>query len=58
MTKPPTKVVHRDSGTGEFVTKKYADTHKKTTEREHVPAPPPPPPPPPPKPKAPTKPRK
>lgn len=42
MTKPPTKVVHRDSGTGEFVTKKYADTHKKTTEREHVPAPPPP----------------
>ena len=39
MAKTPTKVVHRDSGTGEFVTKKYADTHKKTTEREHVPAP-------------------
>jgi hypothetical protein len=28
--------VDRDSGTGKFVTKKYADTHKKTTETETV----------------------
>ncbi len=30
-------VVHRDSGTGQFVTEKYADKHPKTTEREVVP---------------------
>lgn len=30
------KVIFRDSGTGQFVTKKYADQHKQTTEREHV----------------------
>jgi len=30
------KTVHRDSGTGQFVTKKYADQHPKTTERERV----------------------
>lgn len=30
------KVIFRDSGTGQFVTKEYADKHKKTTEREHV----------------------
>ncbi len=28
------KVVHRDSDEGKFVTKKYADAHPKTTERE------------------------
>jgi len=28
--------VSRDSGTGKFVPKKYADTHKKTTETETV----------------------
>jgi len=33
----PTKVVHRDAGDGQFVTKKYADSHPRTTEREHVP---------------------
>jgi hypothetical protein len=27
-------VDHRDAGTGRFVTKKYADTHKKTTVKE------------------------
>ena len=30
------KVVYRDSGTGQFVPKKYADKHPKTTERERV----------------------
>jgi hypothetical protein len=34
--KPDTKIVRRDSGTGEFVTKKYADSHPKTTEKEKV----------------------
>ena len=33
------RVVHRDAGDGQFVTKKYADDHKKSTVREHVPAP-------------------
>jgi hypothetical protein len=27
-------VIHRDSGTGQYVTKEYADTHKATTEKE------------------------
>ena len=31
-----TKVVYRDSETGEFVTEEYADKHPKTTEKEHV----------------------
>ncbi len=26
---------YRDSGTGQFVTEKYADKHPKTTEKEH-----------------------
>lgn len=26
---------HRDSGTGQFVTEKYAKAHPKTTETEH-----------------------
>jgi hypothetical protein len=30
------KVVHRDSGDGQFVTEDYADKHPRTTEREHV----------------------
>jgi hypothetical protein len=34
--KPSMKKVARDAGTGEFVTKKYADSHKKTTEIETV----------------------
>ena len=33
------RVVHRDAGDGQFVTKRYAETHKQTTVREHVPAP-------------------
>lgn len=32
----PRKVVYRDSRSGEFVKKSYADRHKSTTEREHV----------------------
>ena len=32
----PTKIIHRDSKDGEFVTKEYADKHKDTTEREKV----------------------
>lgn len=34
MTKKKTVTRHRDAGTGEYVTKKYADTHKKTTVKE------------------------
>lgn len=30
------KTVHRDSESGQFTTKKYADNHPKTTERERV----------------------
>lgn len=30
------KTVHRDSKSGEFVPKKYADKHPSTTERERV----------------------
>jgi hypothetical protein len=39
---PPKKThkVHRDAGTGQFVTEKYADRHRKTTVRETVPNPP------------------
>jgi hypothetical protein len=33
----PTKPIHRDSKTGEFVTPEYANRHPATTEREHVP---------------------
>ena len=32
----PKKTVFRDSGSGQFVEKKYAETHKSTTERERV----------------------
>ena len=39
MTK---KVVYRSSESGEFVTKRYAESHPKTTERQHVNVPPPP----------------
>ena len=34
--KVPVQVSHRDSGTGQFVTKKYADNHPTTTERERI----------------------
>lgn len=34
--KGPTRPVHRDSKSGEFVTKDYAEKHKSTTERERV----------------------
>jgi hypothetical protein len=34
--KGPTKVVHRSSVTGRLVTGKYADTHPRTTETQHV----------------------
>ncbi len=37
--KTPQKVVYRDAGDGQFVPRKYAETHPKTTEREHVPVP-------------------
>jgi hypothetical protein len=30
------KTVHRSSGSGRFVTEKYAKTHPKTTEKERV----------------------
>ncbi len=32
--KQNTKVIHRDAESGEFVTKKYAEKHPKTTVRE------------------------
>lgn len=31
------KVIYRSSVTGHFVTPRYANTHKPTTERQHVP---------------------
>ena len=30
------KTIYRSSKSGEFVTEKFADTHKATTEKEHV----------------------
>ena len=33
----PTKVVNRSAVSGKFVTQRYAQTHPRTTEREHVP---------------------
>jgi len=33
----PVKVIDRSSISGRFVTERYAQTHPKTTEREHVP---------------------
>jgi hypothetical protein len=39
--KPKTRKVARDAGTGEFVTKEYAEKHKKTTVEERVPIVPP-----------------
>lgn len=43
MSKKPGsyKTVYRDSVEGEFVTKEYADAHKRTTEKERVHVPPP-----------------
>jgi hypothetical protein len=38
------KTVYRDSEKGQFPTKRYAETHKATTERERVPVRPPEPP--------------
>ncbi len=32
----PRKTVRRDSGSGQFVTKKFADKHPNTTETERV----------------------
>ena len=34
MAKKKTVTKHRDAGTGRYVTKKYADSHKKTTIKE------------------------
>ncbi len=36
-SKKQTHKVHRDSGTGQFVTENYADKHPKTTQSETVP---------------------
>lgn len=36
VQKTSTKTVNRDSGTGQFVTERYAKTHPKTTETEKV----------------------
>jgi hypothetical protein len=33
----PTKPVDRSAVTGRFVTPRYAETHPRTTEHEHVP---------------------
>lgn len=32
----PKQTIHRSSETGRIVTKKYADSHPKTTEKERV----------------------
>lgn len=37
VKKPAKKTVYRDSEDGQFVKKKYAVDHPKTTEKEHVP---------------------
>lgn len=34
--KGPRRTVYRDSTDGQFVTRKYAETHPRTTERERV----------------------
>lgn len=34
--KTKSKTVNRDSGSGQFVTKRYADSHPRTTETEKV----------------------
>lgn len=34
--KPKTKTIYRSSVTGELVTKAYAESHKRTTEKERV----------------------
>lgn len=39
--KSTTRTVHRSSETGRFVTKRYAETHPRTAERERVKVPPP-----------------
>ncbi len=36
MTSSAKKTVHRSSESGQFVTKKYAENHPRTTERERV----------------------
>jgi len=33
----PTKVINRSAVSGQFVTQRFAQTHPRTTEREHVP---------------------
>ena len=35
-SKEPRKTVYRDSGSGQFVTERFADRHPKTTERQRV----------------------
>lgn len=35
-SKPPTQVQYRNSKTGEFTTRRYAERHPATTERERV----------------------
>ncbi len=37
MTKTPKKTIYRDSKTGQITTKKEADRHPATTEKERVP---------------------
>jgi hypothetical protein len=41
MSKQQRKTVYRDSEDGQFVTPEYAETHKRTTEKERVPVVPP-----------------
>lgn len=36
MVKQKTKVIYRDSGTGQIITEQYARKHPKTTEKERV----------------------
>jgi hypothetical protein len=33
----PTEIINLSARNGEFVTQKFAQSHRKTTEREHVP---------------------
>lgn len=36
MGKPPKKIAYRDSGTGEFITRKEAEKRPKETEKERI----------------------
>ncbi len=36
VSKPKPRIIYRDAGTGQIVTKEYADKHPKTTVKETI----------------------